>query len=135
MAVGDAWILFLHQDQRYLGRAYFWLRRSGIMQRLSQLQPEELLLLHKAMASYEETLGRLWQPDHMNYAWLGNEFHLHEGHGRMHLIPRYKSPREAVGFVFTEYRWGKNYTPHERLILSRMDFERLRDTIQEELKL
>ena len=48
----------------------------------------------------------------MNYAWLGNDFHLHNGHGHLHLIPRYKTPRSFAGRNFVDDRWGHNYVPY-----------------------
>ena len=43
-----------------------------------------------------------------DYASLGNTFrHLH-----VHLVPRYREPREFLGLTFVDARWGRNYDPH-----------------------
>jgi diadenosine tetraphosphate (Ap4A) HIT family hydrolase len=120
MAGYDQWILrdyryfqlFLNIDQRYLGRAYAWLTRAGDMQRYSGLSIEELLELHLIVREYESVLRRLWLPDHMNYAWLGNEFKSHKGHGHMHFIPRYMAPRTFKGVEFVDENWERNYAPY-----------------------
>ncbi|MFZ2555632.1 MAG: hypothetical protein WAX57_02230, partial [Minisyncoccia bacterium] len=104
------WTLYLHSNQYYLGRCYAWLKRDGDMQRLSDLTCEELFELHgSVLPGYESAVGRLWSPDHMNYAWLGNHVHAHKGHGHMHLIPRYKRPVLFSRHEFSDGQWGQNY--------------------------
>lgn len=127
------WTLYLHADQRYLGRAYLWLRRPGTMQRLTDLEDEELQHLALLTKKYEVALQTLWRPDHINYAWLGNEVHVHGGHGHMHLVPRYKHPRDFAGLNFVERNWGKNYAPYQKYTPDRFLMERIRDAIQEKL--
>jgi len=109
------WTLFLHSNQYYIGRAYAWLKREGEMQRLSQMTSEEIQELHVAiLPAYEDVLASLWKPKHMNYAWLGNEFTQHQGHGHLHIIPRYDQPIQFVGAEFIDERWGKNYSPYPK---------------------
>src|SRR5689334_8594470 len=74
------WSLHLNHDQRYLGRAYAWLNRGGTMQRFSQLIGKEGEWLQIIIKKYESAMRELWAPDHMNYAWLGNDFEAHQGH-------------------------------------------------------
>ncbi|MBI2109429.1 MAG: hypothetical protein HYT93_04650 [Parcubacteria group bacterium] len=124
--------LFLHDDQYYLGRAYAWLSRPGEMQRFSQLTPQELNELKRIAEEYEKVLGNLWQPDHMNYAWLGNMFREHKGHGHMHFIPRYKSPRTYLGITFVDEQWGKNYPIKPDLKLPEEKLFAIRDAIRAE---
>ena len=53
-----------------------------------------------------------WKPDHMNNLMLGNFVHEHEGHGHMHIIPRYAFRKIVfMGATFDDDRWGKNYAP------------------------
>jgi diadenosine tetraphosphate (Ap4A) HIT family hydrolase len=107
------WTLRLEERQRYLGQALAWLERDGEMQRLSSLTLDERAeLWDVVLPEYEAAMQELWQPDHMNYTWLGNLFHLHKGHGHMHLIPRYKDPRTFAGMDFADTRWGNNYVPY-----------------------
>ena len=107
------WTLSIHNDQRYLGRAYAWLVREGGMQRLSEITDEEMFELRLVMREYEKALRKLWSPDFMNYAWLANLFEEHGGHGHLHLIPRYEYARTFANVTFVDGRWGKNYAPFE----------------------
>jgi len=127
------WTLLLNDDQRYLGRAYAWLVREGEMQRMSQLSIEELKELQLVMKEYESVLDTLWKLDHMNYAWLGNHFIGHKGHGHMHIIPRYKEKRIFEDVDFVDGRWGKNYSPHEEFKLPQEALFRVRDILKERL--
>lgn len=107
------WTLRLEENQRYLGQSLAWLERDGDMQRLSSLTEEERAeLWNTVLPDYERIIEQLWKPDHMNYAWLGNLFPLHKGHGHMHLIPRYQNPRTFGGMDFVDTRWGNNYVPY-----------------------
>ncbi|HYD93061.1 MAG TPA: hypothetical protein VEB18_01215 [Candidatus Paceibacterota bacterium] len=109
------WRLYLAADQRYLGRAYAWLAaRHEDFHRLEDLYTEESEKLQDLMARYSAAVKTLWGSDFVNYAWLGNEFHLHRGHGHMHLIPRYEAAPEFGGRAFPDYRFGKNYAPYEK---------------------
>jgi len=130
---GPHWTLYLHQNQYYLGRAYAWLVRPGQMQRLSRLPPEELTSLQALQQLYERALNQLWHPDHMNYAWLGNEFESHKGHGHMHLIPRYIRPVVFGEHTFTDERWGKNYAPYPVQIYSARLMFAIRDVLRQQL--
>lgn len=79
------WTLYLSEKQSYLGRAYAWLRRPGPMQRLSDLRTDEQReLFGRILPEYERAIEQ-FRPGHMNYAWLGNEFREHQGHG--HISP------------------------------------------------
>jgi len=128
------WRLYLHQDQCYLGRAYLWLKRPGTMQRFSLLETRDWGEMRKIMLAYELVLGELWKPGHMNYAWLGNDFATHEGHGHMHLIPRYVSPIEFAGATFVDGRWGKNYAPYRKQVESDPMLFKIRDAIRQPLR-
>lgn len=130
------WTLYLHSNQYYLGRAYAWLTREGVMQRLSQLTAAERLELFTAvMPTYETALEYLWRPDHINYAWLGNEIHVHQGHGHMHIIPRYEKPVRFGRVRFVDEQWGKHYKPYPQQNFSDEFLSTIRDTIRAALSL
>ena len=127
--------LFVHENQSYLGRSVAWLLRAGGMQRLSGLSDEEQQeLFSVVIPEYEKVIEKLWKPDHMNYAWLGNHFHEHAGHGHMHLIPRYKTKRDFYGITFVDDRWGKNYAPCSILNPPETILFKIKESIQAELK-
>lgn len=129
------WTLYLHEYQNYLGRSYAWLRRDGEMQRLSKLTGDERdELFETVFPEYEEAVHTLWSPDHMNYAWLGNEIETHGGHGHMHLIPRYERAVTFCEYGFQDPRWGHNYAPYFKRNLSDDVLFKIRDVIQKELK-
>lgn len=124
------WTLSIHDDQRYLGRAYVWLVREGGMQRFSEITDEEMAELRVVMREYEAALGELWQPDFMNYMWLANLFHAHGGHGHMHFVPRYEKPRTFKGTEFVDDRWGKNCTPSTPFEISEEKLFEIRDALK-----
>lgn len=124
------WTILLHEEQRYLGRAYVWLVREGEMQRFSGLTDEEYTELQMVIREYEKALGTLWSPDFMNYAWLANYFHEHGGHGHMHLIPRYKGERVFADTTFVDGRWGKNFVPNEEFKPAEGTLLRIRDALK-----
>jgi diadenosine tetraphosphate (Ap4A) HIT family hydrolase len=124
------WTLLLHDDQRYLGRAYCWLVREGQMQRFSEITKEEQDELRTILREYEAALSALWKPDFMNYAWLANLFHEHGGHGHLHLIPRYKDARNVNGIEFVDGRWGKNFSPSEEFKPSKEVLVGIRDQLK-----
>ena len=127
-------VLLLSDNQRYLGRALAWLTRPGEMQRFSKITEEELKELQKITVAYEEATEKLWQPDHMNYLWLGNNFHEHKGHGHLHLVPRYQNSREFSGMTFTDENWGRNCFPHTDLFPPKETLVGIRDALREELQ-
>ncbi len=107
------WTIFLHKTQwPYIGRAYAWATREVPMHRLSNLTVDERHeLWNHVLPEYEQALQVLFHPDHVNYAWLGNEVSVHAGHGNLHIIPRYRSVRFHRGIGFHDMRWGANYAP------------------------
>ncbi|OGG45673.1 hypothetical protein A2673_03915 [Candidatus Kaiserbacteria bacterium RIFCSPHIGHO2_01_FULL_50_13] len=134
----EYWILYLRaDDQRYLGRAYAWLKREGKMQLFSGLSIDELADLRAVLKKYEGAVARLWKPalmpEHFNYLWLGNEIDKHGGHGHMHIVPRYSIRRMFAGVTFVDENWKGNYTPHNRVQLTKKTLKQLVDRLRREL--
>jgi diadenosine tetraphosphate (Ap4A) HIT family hydrolase len=128
------WQLVVSERHYYLGRCIAWLLREGNMQRLSSLTGDERdELWNLVLPEHEKTVEKLWKPDHMNYAWLGNDFHIHKGHGHFHLIPRYKSSRDFCGRTFVDEKWGKNYAPTPEADISEGIIFAVRDALKAEL--
>ncbi len=124
----------MHGNQSNLGRAVVWLLKEGRMQRLSHISRDEREELFSViMPEYEKALERLWKPDYMNYSWLGNNFGSHEGHGHMHLIPRYESSRGFEDHIFTDERWSKNYSPSPHSDASKEIVLNIKKAIQNEI--
>ncbi|HXF28596.1 MAG TPA: HIT family protein [Chlamydiales bacterium] len=103
------WTLYLNEYQCYLGRVCLVAKREGASDfiEITQAEREEFFSIGKQV---KKALEKLFQPDLMNYAALGNVFrHLH-----VHLIPRYEKERIFNGITFVDKRWGKNYAPYDR---------------------
>ncbi|MBI3572225.1 hypothetical protein HY091_01680 [Candidatus Kaiserbacteria bacterium] len=131
----EYWMLYLHANQGYLGRAYAWLKRPGAMQRFGGLKFKERdELWDQVLHEYENSVGRLWTPEHMNYAWLGNEFNTHLGHGHLHLIPRYRRVVSFAGVEFSDGQWGHNYAPYPKIKLPEAILFAVRDALKKELR-
>ncbi len=125
------WTLLVSENQNYLGRMIVWLVREGTFQRLSQVSDEEAVELMQVLRETERALHELVQPDHMNYAWLGNLFHLHGGHGHMHMIPRYARSRFYRGRSYPDKRWGHDYhLPDDRYVPPQAVLYGLRDDMK-----
>lgn len=107
--------LYLHDNQYYLGRAYAWLNRHQSMHRITQMTSEEHAeLFGVVLKEYERALDSLWRPDLMNHASLGNMIADHDGHGHLHVIPRYAKPVDFGGHTFVDGQWSRNYAPYPK---------------------
>jgi len=103
------WTLYLNEYQCYLGRVCLTANRPDANDFIdtTKAEQEEFFQIGKAVNA---ALKKLFSPDLMNYAALGNNFrHLH-----VHIIPRYEKERIFNGIKFQDKRWGKNYAPYDR---------------------
>ena len=122
------WTIYVHGNQGYLGRCVIWCKRENALD-LTEATPEEREELFIILNNLREALLKVFHPDWLNYAFLGNSMrHLH-----CHLIPRYEKPVNFMGVVFKDERYGHNYktdhsfeTPDEVLMA-------VRDKIKEAL--
>ena len=100
------WIWQLHENQSYLGRLIFRLRRETI-ESFATCTIEEWNSLRLQLRAYEALVTRLFSPDRYNYCQLGNIWEqLH-----VHAIPRYKTTRQWSSYEFCDQRWGRNWPP------------------------
>lgn len=100
------WVWQLHENQSYLGRMIFVLRRP-LTASAASCRQEEWSELRRQMIRYERLMTRLFHPDRFNYTQMGNEWpQLH-----VHAIPRYARPRDWSGVRFVDQRWGRNPSP------------------------
>ncbi|HEX5774456.1 MAG TPA: hypothetical protein VFY28_00625 [Candidatus Paceibacterota bacterium] len=129
---GLSWKLYLNEDQRYLGRAYVWLKSCHRdFHQLGDLNPDDLEELMRILRTYHATVRDLWNADTLNYGWLGNEYHMHRGHGHMHVVPRYAAPPEFGGREYPDERWGQDYKPYDKLKLPRNELLSITDELKE----
>ncbi len=102
------WVLQLRANQSYLGHCVVYCKREGAIE-LPDANHDEQVELFQILRELREAADKLFQPDHFNYAFLGNTTkHLH-----CQFIPRYSSPREFAGHAFTDERFGQNYLMKE----------------------
>lgn len=100
------WVWQLHENQSYLGRVIFRLRRVDLGS-LVDCTPHEWVSLRDSITSYEAIIESLFHPDRFNYGQLGNTYHqLH-----VHAVPRYREIRTWRGIEFRDQRWGRNWSP------------------------
>ena len=97
----SSWTLILAEGQLPLGWCITFLKRH--IEFFEELTDEELLELKQVITELKWALGKTFRPDWFNVMQLGNaENHLH-----VHLVPRYKEPREYGGRTFADQDYGK----------------------------
>ena len=102
----DDWVWQVHENQSYLGRVVFRLRRT-LTHSCAHCTDAEWISLKNEFLSYEAFVARLFAPDRFNYDQLGNKYsQLH-----FHAVPRYKKPRLWEGYSFVDPHWGVNWSP------------------------
>ncbi|MBI2105726.1 hypothetical protein HYT56_02715 [Candidatus Woesearchaeota archaeon] len=122
------WEINLHEDQAYLGRSVIWSRRDGDIDFLdmNDYERDEFFDIGKIL---RESLRKSFRPDRMNYASFAKTTnHLH-----VHVIPRYKHPREFCGVKFIDRNYRKNYAPYQPFIPNDEVLIEIRDTIKDNL--
>lgn len=120
------WEVSLHENQGYLGRCVVWCKREDAAE-LMDATGEEWAELFLVLTEAKTALSAAFQPDWFNYAFLGNGVrHLH-----CHLIPRYASPREFGGVLFTDERYGHNYRTDHNFLIPEETHELIRNAVVE----
>ena len=100
---GHYWRIIVNQDQNLLGKCFIALIRHA--EDLFHLRQSELDELWGLAAKVRGALRELFQVDHFNFGFLGNnDRHLH-----MHVVPRYRGTRFFAGLVFDDKAWGHHY--------------------------
>jgi diadenosine tetraphosphate (Ap4A) HIT family hydrolase len=111
--------LFLQEDQFFKG--YCTLESKRHITELFQLGATDRATLMEEMNKAAQALQKIFQPDKINYAFLGNQTpHMH-----WHLIPRWKNDP-----LWPESIWAR---PHEPRHLDGAEYEKLIRRIQEQL--
>jgi len=99
----EHWRLVLNRNQNLLGKCFLVARRHR--EDVPELASGEWIDLRQQLARATEMLRLAFQPDHMNYAFLGNQ----DRHVHMHLIPRYAGSRRFGGEMFTDPDFPDHY--------------------------
>lgn len=104
------WTLYLNaRDQGIIGRSYIWLHTRHIdRMSMTQLTRVEQMEFFQVLEKYEWAVRQLFGDTLLtvNVEWLGNETHLHRGHGHAHLTPRFREKVEFDGLFFIDQNPG-----------------------------
>ncbi len=124
------WDVYLHENQCYLGRVFVLLKDDKNVEDFLAIEGEVRDEFFFIGNQIKAALKTLFKPDKMNYAALSNTSEkIH-----VHLVPRYKEPREFAGVPFIDTRWGKNYAPYDRsFALEESILFKIRDALKENL--
>ncbi len=123
------WSIFIHQNQGYLGRCVIWCNREDALD-LSDATKDEQKELFIVLIELRKAMQKAFQPDWLNYAFLGNETkHLHG-----HFVPRYAKPKEFEGIIFKDEAYGHNYKTDHNFSISENVLEKIRIKIKEDLE-
>ena len=123
------WSTSLHPNQGYLGRCVIWCKREDALD-LADATPEEQEELFVILNELRGAIQKAFQPDLLNYAFLGNEIrHLHG-----HFIPRYVKPKEFEGIIFKDELYGHNYQTDHNFSAPAEVIEKIKLRIEEALK-
>ena len=108
----EYWEIYLHNPHYYLGSVVIRAKRDGDFDMLDMTDEElqEFMIISRKI---KKAIIKLFQPDRFNYADLQNTIH----HLHIHIIPRYKEPREYYGYVFRDEQWGKCFYPYDENIV------------------
>jgi len=124
------WDLYLHENQCYLGRTFVQLKDEAGVEDFLAIDGdvrEEFFLIGQEV---KESLKILFHPDKMNYSALSNTSPVIH----VHIVPRYKEPREFAGFLFKDTRWGQNYAPYDNSFITDQNvLFQIRDALKEQL--
>ena len=122
------WSVFIHSNQGYLGRCIVWCKRENALD-LTDATPEEQKELFLILHELRVAIQKVFEPDWLNYAFLGNETrHLHG-----HVIPLYAKPKTFEGVVFEDRLYGHNYKTDHSFSLPNEVLEKIRLSLKEAL--
>lgn len=123
------WSIFIHPNQGYLGRCVVWCNRENALD-LADATPVEQKELFMVLNELGRAVKKVFQPDWLNYTFLGNDTrHLHG-----HFIPRYSKPKVFEGITFEDKLYGHNYKTAHSFSVPAEIVEIIKSEIKEALK-
>lgn len=118
------WSIYVHENQGYLGRCVIWCKREDAFD-LADATPEEQKELFRVVNDLRKVSKECFNPDWLNYAFLGNETrHLHG-----HFIPRYATPKTFEGTVFEDKLYGHNYKTDHGFVTSEELLQKIKNAL------
>lgn len=124
--VRPSWTLAIDANQQLLGTSLILLNRP--CEAVAALTAAEWMDLHTELQRLEVAIGGLLAPDTYDHAILGHLDH----QVVVHIVPRYRQPREWHGERFDDTHWGEVFSPDERA-LSDEALRALRDALRDRL--
>lgn len=107
---GKLWSLVLNRNQNLLGKCMVVLNREETD--VTRLTEAEWSDLRRYLRRVTAALDSLFQPDIYNFAFLMNE----DRWVHLHVVPRYKCPREWAGERFEDPHFGSLFGTEQRLL-------------------
>lgn len=98
----DGWRVVLNWNQDRLGKVMIAPLRHE--EDVTRLGDDEVLSLWALVRRTTAVLRALFDPDQFNYSFLMNL----DPHAHLHVIPRYRTPREFLGMTFVDEEAGEH---------------------------
>lgn len=118
------WSVYVHENQGYLGRCVVWCKREGALD-LADATPGEQKELFKVLSDLKKVSKECFNPDWLNYAFLGNKIrHLHG-----HFIPRYAQLKTFESVVFEDKLYGRNYKTDHGFVTSEELLQKIKNVL------
>lgn len=127
----DYWDLQLFRDdQYYIGRMVAVFRKNHIVDVTDLNEDARSELFDVVISDAQKMLDGLFDPDLYNYTSLGNDCrHLH-----IHIIPRYKEPKQFNDKTFVDEYWNHTYSQdYSRVKLDQDERKKLINALQDNL--
>ena len=105
---GARWTIAVNRNQNLLGKTLLVLDRP--CESVTELADDEWLDLHRQLRRVCRALDELFQPDLYNHAFLMNQ----DRHVHLHVVPRYRTPRDWDGESFRDEHWGELFGTEQR---------------------
>lgn len=122
------WGVYVHENQSYLGRCVVWCKRENALD-LADATPEEQKELFFILNDLRKASKKCFNPDWVNYAFLGNETrHLHG-----HFLPRYAQPKKFEGVIFEDKLYGHNYKTDHDFVVPEEILQKIKTALSEAL--
>ena len=118
----EYWMLFLADEQDYVGRSIIVLKRH--CGTLSELNEEEWMDLHKLIQKFEECVRLILGVELCNWSCLLNDFYKEEApnpHLHIHCRPRLKKPVLIGGNTYADTEFGHHYALKKKAVITAED--------------
>jgi diadenosine tetraphosphate (Ap4A) HIT family hydrolase len=125
------WKVILADDQAYLGRSYVTLKRHcGSLSELSQSEWDDFYII---VSKLESAVKKAFGASLFNWSCLMNLAYQNtppNPHVHWHFKPRYKTPIDLDGEIFTDEEFGNHYSTARHHIVNGSIFSSIVDRIK-----